>query len=160
EASFVYVKKSEQANLWPNIVTVGWERSKANGAQKYESLGQRDEGRLWALGRAVEFHNMIGQDRIEARINYLANSLRAELAAKVRDIDFLTEQADGFNSGIVVALISNTDAPKAAKTIYEQHRISGAIGGRDSVLRVRLCPHIYNSMEEMKNTADFIAAAI
>ena len=42
EASFVYVKKDAQAELWPNIVTVGWERSKANGAQKYESLGQRE----------------------------------------------------------------------------------------------------------------------
>ncbi|MDG1996196.1 MAG: aminotransferase class V-fold PLP-dependent enzyme [Emcibacteraceae bacterium] len=160
EASFVYVKKSAQAELWPNIVTVGWERSKANGAQKFESLGQRDDGRIWALGRAVEFHNMIGQDRIEARVNFLANSLRDELTAKVRDIDFLTEQADGFNSGIIVALISNTDAPKAAKTIYDKYRISGAIGGRDSVLRVRLCPHIYNSLDEMKKTADYIAASI
>ncbi len=160
EASFIYVKRSAQANLWPNIVTVGWERSKANGAQKYESLGQRDDGRLWALGRAVEFHQMIGQDRIKARINYLANNLRDRLSKKVPNIRFLTEQADGLNSGILVALISNTDAPKAAKTIYDKYRISGAIGGREDVLRARLCPHIYVTMDQIESIADYIAASV
>lgn len=160
EASFVYVKRDAQAELWPNIVTVGWARNKANGAQKYESLGQRDDGRIWALGRAVEFHNMIGQDRIEARINYLAAVLRANLQTKIPQMQFLTEQAEGLNSGILVGLIPNTDAPKAAKTIYDRFRIAGNIGGRDDVLRVRLCPHIYNSVDQMGKIADYISASI
>lgn len=160
EASFVYVRRDAQAELWPNIVTVGWERSKANGAQKYESLGQRDDGRLWALGRAVEFHTMIGQAKIEARINYLANRLTANMKAKIPHVQVLTEQAEGFNSGIFVGLIANTNAPEAAKTIYEKYRISGAIGGRDDVLRVRLCPHIYNSAQQMDLIADYVAASI
>lgn len=160
EASFVYVKRDAQAALWPNIVTVGWERAKANGAQKYESLGQRDDGRLWALGRAVEFHNMIGQDRIEARINYLANNLRALLSEKIPDIHFITEQAPGFNSGVLIGDTPNTDAPRAAKMIYDKYRISGAISGRADVLRTRLCPHIYISMDQIEKTADFIAASI
>ena len=160
EASFIYVKKSAQENLWPNIVTVGWDRAKANGAQKYESLGQRDDGRLWALGRAVEFHQLIGQNRIEARINYLAKALRNKLSEKIPSIKFLTEQAEGFNSGIVVAIISGTDAPRAAKTIYDKYKISGAISGRDDVLRARLCPHIYITMDQIEKTADYIAASI
>ncbi|HRW28752.1 MAG TPA: aminotransferase class V-fold PLP-dependent enzyme [Emcibacteraceae bacterium] len=160
EASFIYVKKSVQDELWPNLVTVGWERAKENGAQKYESLGQRDDGRLWALGRAVEFHTMIGQDKIEARINYLTNLLSDNMKAKIPNIKVLTEQADGFNSGIFVGLIPGTDAPKAAKTIYDKYRIAGNIGGREDVLRVRLCPHIYNSAEQMGLIADYIAASI
>ncbi len=160
EASFVYVRKEAQVELWPNIVTVGWERVKEQGARKYESLGQRDDGRLWALGRAVEFHQMIGQDRIEARINYLANNLMAQLREKVPNIRFLTEQAEGFNSGITVSLISNTNAPEAARTLYEKHRISGAIGGREDVLRARLCPHIYITMDQIEKIADAVAASV
>ena len=160
EASFVYVKRDAQAALWPNIVTVGWERSKENGAQKYESLGQRDDGRLWALGRAVEFHNMIGQKRIEARINHLANTLRARLTEKVPGITFLTEQAPGYHSGVLVGLTPNTDAAQAAKTIYDKYRISGAIGGNGDVLRTRLCPHVYITMDQIEKTADYIAASI
>ena len=160
EASFLYVKRDVQAELWPNIVTVGWERSKVNGAQKYESLGQRDDGRLWALGRAVEFHTMIGQTKIEARVNYLADRLTANMKSKIPNLKVLTEQADGFNSGIFVGLISKTNAPKAAKTIYNKYRISGAIGGRDDILRIRLCPHIYNSAEQMDLIPDYVAASI
>ena len=160
EASFVYVRRDAQAALWPNIVTVGWERSKENGAQKYESLGQRDDGRLWALGRAVEFHNMIGQKRIEERINYLANTLRARLSEKVPNIRFITEQAPGYNSGVLVGLTSGTDAARAAKTIYDKYRISGAIGGNGDTLRTRLCPHIYITMDQIENTADYIAEAV
>jgi isopenicillin-N epimerase len=160
EASFVYVKKEAQANLWPNMVTVGWERASQNGAQKYESLGQRDDGRLWALGRAIEFHNMIGQDRIEARINHLTNTLRARLMKQVKGITFLTEQADGYNSGILVALIPTPDAAKSAKILYDTHRISGAIGGNGNMLRTRLCPHIYISMDQIEKTASAIAASV
>lgn len=160
EASFVYVKREAQAELWPNIVTVGWARNKANGAQKYESLGQRDDGRLWALGRAVEFHQMIGQDRIEARINYLAAVLRANMMTKIPNMTVLTEQAEGFTSGIFVCRIPDADATNSARTLYEQHRIAGNISGRDGVLRVRLCPHIYNSVEQMDRIADYIATTI
>lgn len=160
EASFIYVRKEVQDELWPNIVTVGWERARESGARKYESLGQRDDGRLWALGRAVEFHQMIGQQRIENRINKLTDTLRGHMQEKIRDIDFLTEHAEGYNSGILVALISNTEAPKAAKTLYDNYRIAGNIGGRDSVLRLRLCPHIYNSMEQMERVANYISLAI
>lgn len=160
EASFVYVKKEAQDKLWPNMVTVGWERAKAGGARKYESLGQRDDGRLWALGRAVEFHQMIGQDRIEARINYLANTLMTRLEEKVPNVRFLTEQAEGFNSGITVSLISTTNAAESARTLYEKYRISGAIGGRDEVLRARLCPHIYITMDQIEKIADYVAASV
>lgn len=160
EASFVYVKKEAQAALWPNIVTVGWERSKENGAQKYESLGQRDDGRLWALGRAIEFHNMIGQNRIEARINYLANSLRERLIEKVPGIRFLTEQAPDYHSGVLVGLTPTTDAQASARMIYDKYRISGAIGGREGMLRTRLCPHIYITMDQIEKAADYIAASV
>lgn len=160
EASFLFVKKDVQPELWSNMVTAGWNGVKDRAARRFENLGQRDDGRVWALGRAVEFHEMIGQKRIEERINYLANNLMDLIAEKVPNSKSLTEQAEGFNSGVTVTLISDTDAPNAARTLYEKHRISGAISGRDDVLRVRLCPHIYITMDQIEKTVDAIVASI
>ena len=160
EASFLYVKKDVQPELWSNMVTAGWQGVKDRGARRYENLGQRDDGRVWALGRAVEFHEMIGQKRVEERINYLANNLMDMIAERIPNSRSLTEQADGLNSGVTVTLISGTDAPKAASALYETHRISGMISGRENVLRVRLCPHIYITMDQIEKTVDAIAASI
>lgn len=160
EASFLYVKKDAQPELWSNMVTAGWGGVRDRGARKYENLGQRDDGRVWALGRAVEFHEMIGQKRIEERINYLANNLMDLIADRIPNSQSLTEQAEGFNSGVTVTIISGTNAPAAAQKIYDTYRISGMISGRDDVLRVRLCPHIYITMDQIERTVDAIAASI
>ena len=46
------------------------------GARKFESLGQRDDAALAALGTAAELHDQIGPGRIEARIRFLAQRLK------------------------------------------------------------------------------------
>ncbi len=160
EASFIYVKKETQPELWSNMVTAGWGGVKDRGARKYENLGQRDDGRVWALGRAVEFQQMIGKDRIEARTSYLASNLIAMIADRIPNSQSLTKQAEGFNSGVTVTLINTPNAAEAARKIYEEHRVSGMISARDDVLRVRLCPHYYITMDQIERTVDALVASI
>jgi selenocysteine lyase/cysteine desulfurase len=46
-----------------------------------------------------------------------------------------------------VVRFDGADVQKMYETLYAQHRIAGAPTGG-----VRLCPHIYNTMEEINRT--------
>ena len=48
EAGVLYVRESAVEHLWPTHVGVGWESALANGARKFEVLGQRDDAAVAA----------------------------------------------------------------------------------------------------------------
>ena len=83
EAGLLYVKQERIAQLWPSVVGVGWGNkveTSARGARKFETLGQRDDGAVSAMGTTVDFLNVIGAARVEARILELAAALKEGIA--------------------------------------------------------------------------------
>ncbi len=60
EAGLLYVKQERIAEIWPSLVGVGWGNkveTSARGARKFETLGQRDDGAVSAMGTTVDFQN-------------------------------------------------------------------------------------------------------
>ena len=66
----LYVRRDVQDRLIPTIASSGWDTREDIG--KLETLGQRADPLLFALGEAVEFQTVVGKDRIERRIQSLA----------------------------------------------------------------------------------------
>jgi len=93
-----YVRKEAQERLWPTITTSGWDQP---GAGKYETLGQRADALIIALGEAVEFQNYIGKARIEKRIKSLAGYFKQELK-KIPGARLHTSE-DSYTSGGLTA---------------------------------------------------------
>jgi isopenicillin-N epimerase len=156
EVGILYVRKERIADLWPTIVGVGYPGVIEKGAQKFETLGQRDESRIAAMGKTVEFHNMIGKDRIEARIRYLAAALKMKLKERIPDIKFRTPLTPEFSGGVVVFYVPDIDLSKALDIFYHKHNIGCAIFGGDPG-GIRFCPHIYNTVEEIDKAVDAVA---
>ena len=70
EVGLLYVKGENIDRIWPNTIAPGWGADVDTalvGARKFESLGQRDDAALAALGVAAMLHNNIGSKRIEHR---------------------------------------------------------------------------------------------
>jgi len=57
ETGVLYISRQRQEDIWPLIVGIGWGEDDAAG--KYEALGQRDDARVSAVKKMVEFHDMI-----------------------------------------------------------------------------------------------------
>ncbi len=157
EVGLLYVRKERIGDLWPTIVGVGYPGVIDKGAQKFETLGQRDNSRIAAMGKTVEFHKMIGKERIEARINYLANALKMRLIERIPDIKFRTPLKPEFSGGVVVFHIPGADLGKVLDTLYHKHNIGCAVFGGESG-GIRFCPHIYNSLEEIDKAIGAVAS--
>jgi selenocysteine lyase/cysteine desulfurase len=149
EAGLLYVRQGRIAEVWPSVVGVGWGskvETSAKGARKFETLGQRDDAAVSAMGTTADFLNLIGVARIEARIRELATSLK-EGARKIPGARLITSPNPELSAGVCVIRFDGIDNQKVYEALYARHGIAGAPSGG-----VRFCPHIYNTMEEIERT--------
>ncbi len=153
EAGVLYVRAERIPQLWPSIVTAGWS-DHLKGARKFEVFGQRDNPRIVAFEAAVDFLNLIGMKHVEGRVRALATHLKRRLA-EIPGVQLKTNLEPELSAGVVRFRLLSVPTQRAYDTLWARHRISAAMtASRDpeepgSSEGIRLCPHIYNSMEEL-----------
>jgi selenocysteine lyase/cysteine desulfurase len=150
QVGLLYVRQEKIAQLWPSIVSVGWNQDAMNtkiASKKFETLGQRDDAGLAALGTAIDFHRMIGYSNVEARTTELATALKAGLS-KINRVKLVTPVDAVQSGGVVISQIADLDRPKMTalvKDLYEKYGIAAAATGG-----LRLSPHVYNTMADVE----------
>jgi isopenicillin-N epimerase len=145
EVGILYVREERIAEIWPNVVAPGWGsqvQPEVKGARKFESLGQRDDAALAAIGTAADFHFAIGPARVEARMLELASRLKAGLTEA--GISLVTPFDPAMSGGVCVIRVPSAKREEVYNQLYERHGIAGASTGG-----MRLCPHIYNTLDHV-----------
>ena len=156
EAGVLYVRRDQISDLWANDVGVGWQGALQNGAQKFESLGQRDDACVAAMGTAQEFHSTIGIDRMERRVGALATAVMEGLRQRVPRVTFTTPSNPQLRAGVMIFSIPDTNGRDLFNRLYSEHHIAGAPSGAG----VRLSPHIYNTMEDVDRAVGAVATIV
>jgi len=161
EAGLLYVRQERIASIWPNCIAPGWgddAETDVRGARKFESLGQRDDACLAAVGMTADFHQEIGAERIERRVLELAARLKA--GARELGLRLVTPEASELSAGVCVIEVAASRRQQAFDRLYNEFGIAGAAAGG-----LRLCPHIYNTvahvdraLEALKKMAGIISA--
>ena len=159
ETGVLYVRRERVDDLWPSDVGVGWETALRTGARKFETLGQRDDAAISAVGTAIEFHKAIGENRVGRRVRLLAGTLKHMLQERIPGVTLHTPVDPTMSAGEVVFAIPGTNARELFGKLYEEHHIAGA-AMRGDFEGVRFCPHIYNTMEEIERAVAVIASAV
>jgi len=146
EAGILYVKEENITRIWPNVVAPGWGDDAdpdVKGARKFESLGQRDDACLAAVGTAVDFHRSVGHDRVESRVVELATALKNGLAAK--GFSLVTPLDPELAGGVCIIEVPSHKNREVVDRIYKEHGIAASPSGG-----LRLCPHVYNTMQHVE----------
>ena len=149
EAGVLYVKEDRIGEIWPNIVAPGWGNDAdpdVTGARKFESLGQRDDACLAAVGTGAAFHAAIGSSEVESRVAHLATALKEGLAGL--GMTLVTPMDAGLSGGVCIIEVPG-DRRAALDRLYAEHGIAGAGTGG-----MRLCPHVYNTMEHVDRAVE------
>lgn len=157
EAGLLYVRADNVSRIWPGGVAPGWGDDvdpDPVGARKFESLGQRDDACLAAVGTAVDFHNSIGAARIEARMTELANALKAGISdAGLRLVTPMDAELSG---GVCIVAVDDSRNPRdVMNRLYDEHGIAAAPTGG-----LRLCPHAYNTREHIERSVAGVKALL
>ena len=144
EVGLLYVKAEHIARIWPSVVAPSWGTQvepRPVGARKFESLGQRDDAALAAIGTTVDFHQRVGAARIEARVTDLATRLKEGL--REAGYALMTPEAPALSAGVCIAAVDGNRGA-LVNALYEEHGIAGAATGG-----LRLCPHVFNTVEHI-----------
>jgi isopenicillin-N epimerase len=143
-----YVGKEAQEKLWPTIASSGWDRYES--AKKYETLGQRPDPLMFALGEAIDFQNVIGRDRIERRVKALATYLKKELS-KISGVRLHTSDDLYLSGGLTAFSIKGIEAEKIVNYLREKYNIVIRTIGRerDNTRGVRVSTHIFVSFKHI-----------
>ncbi len=153
EAGILYVRAERVSELWPHSVAPSWGADiepDPMGARKFESLGQRDDACLGALGTAVALHEEIGPARIEARIQELAKRLKEGMRAL--GLELVTPMRKELSLGVCIAR-AGPNRSVVLDRLYREFGIAGAETGG-----VRLCPHVYNTEEHVERALRALGA--
>ena len=157
EVGILYARGEVASRVWPGVVSVGWPGARDRGALRFETLGQRDDARLGAMGPAVELHERITPERVQARIRELVQVLRTGIAEAVPGTRFVTPEAPELSGGVLVFRLPGVETREAYEALFREHGIGGAaMGGEDG--GVRLCPHVYNVRADAERVVEAVAS--
>lgn len=177
ELGILYVRRRWAERLWPT--TLGYdfafefpEDGLPRTALRFENLGQRHDAAIAGLAVALEYHLALGPARVEQRVAGLALHLRRR--ADAAGLRVVGSEDPALGHGVAVLDVGpGRRAFPVFRSLYEQHGISAAFVHRNHVvgspehvdasaerLYLRLCPHIYNSTDDIDRAVSAVAAAV
>lgn len=144
-SGILYVNKDIRAHVWP-LFAPG--EREMGGISRLNHLGTHPAHTVLAIADALDFYNMIGMERKEARLRYLQNYW----TLKVRDLPhvILNTPADPARScGIANAGIKGLKPSDLADKLFRSYNIYTAPIDGSGVHGCRITPNVYTTTAEL-----------
>jgi L-cysteine/cystine lyase len=157
--AFLYVRKEMQDRLEALFVggysDTGWSMTQEVPAMKglipnahRYFYGTQSAALYKGVEAAIAFQQLIGRDRIEARVKALSGNLQQELLALGDGIEMLTPQED-ISRGAQVAFRFRKKDTKTFQDELNKRRITVRYVPENEVNCLRISTHIYNSNDDI-----------
>jgi selenocysteine lyase/cysteine desulfurase len=144
-SGMLYIKKDKIAALYPMFAAPD---AKSADIRKFESLGTRPFFIEQAIGKAIEFQEMIGAKRKEARLLYLKNYW----VNKVKDIPKVrigTSTKQGFGCAIGLVSIDGKKPAELDSFLLDKFRIHAVGIEWENIRGVRVTPNVYTTVKQL-----------
>ena len=116
----LYVRKGLVSDLLPLF---GAHAPRSDDVRKFEEIGTSPVAPLASVNAALDFHERIGTDRVQARLHFLKRTWM-EILGDSPHVTFHTSPAPEQSCAIVNARIGDADPYSVWRYLYDQHGIS------------------------------------
>ncbi|KPK87353.1 MAG: aminotransferase V [Bacteroides sp. SM23_62_1] len=142
---FLYVKKDKIGKIWP--LTAPADPS-SEDIRKFEAMGTRSFPAELAIGTAINFHDMIGSERKEARLRYLKDYWMDGIS-DIEGIKFYTSKRPEFACGLGNFAIEGMEPADIQKKLLSQYRIYTISINWENIHGVRVTPNVYITTKDL-----------
>jgi len=152
---FLYVKKEKIPGLWP-LMAAG--ENQTADIRKYEEIGTHPAANHNAIGEALTFHEMMGSERMAARLRYLRKNWTSRLQ-EFKNVHFFTNLESVHSCGLTTVGIEGIKTGDLAGWLMSKHNVYVTTITNDQFSGIRVTPNVYTTMSEIRRFADAMVQA-
>jgi selenocysteine lyase/cysteine desulfurase len=144
-SGILYVKRKNISKVWP-LLAAG--ELKADDISRLNHIGTHPAHTDLAIADAIDFYNLIGAERKEARLRYLQNYW----TNKVRGLSHIilnTPDDPSRSCGIANVGVNGVKPGELADTLFNKYHIYTAAIDGAGVHGCRITPNVYTTTEEL-----------
>jgi len=141
----LYVKKDKIAPLYP---LMGAPQFKSNNIRKFEHIGTRSIAIEQGIGQAIEFHQMIGSQRKEARLRFL-KEYWTKSVLPLNGVSINTPMHRDFSGAIALLAVEGKDPIEVSKYLKKKHQIHSVAIVWENISGVRITPNVYTLTKDL-----------
>ena len=144
-SGMLYVKKDKIKNIYP-LFAAG--DPKSPDIRKFESLGTRPFFIEQAIGKAIEFYEMIGSKRKEERLQYLKNYW----TSRVKDIPKVKINSplkQGFSCAIALVAVDGKKPGELDSFLLNNYKVHAVGIEWENIKGVRVTPNVYTTTKNL-----------
>lgn len=141
----LYIKKEKIKNIWALLSAT---EPDGGDIRKFEILGTRSFASEMAIGAAVDFHNVIGIKRKEARLRYLKNYWYEKVKdlPKVKQYTSLKPQ---YSCALANVGFEGWKAEQIDAKLWEKYKIHVVAIVYEKLNGIRVTPSVYTSTRDL-----------
>jgi len=145
-SGMLYVKKEKIKNLYPLFATN--DNPLKDDIRKFEHLGTRPFFIEQAIGKALEFHEMIGNERKENRLLYLKNYWM-EKVKDVAKVKLNTSLHPKWGCAIGNVAIEGRKPSELDAFLFDKYKIHSVAIEWENIHGVRITPNVYTTIDNL-----------
>jgi len=151
-SGLLFIRKEKIRNVWALL-----SNNEPDGPdiRKFESLGTRSFAAEMAIGTALDFHEVIGAQRKEARLRYLKNYWVDQVKDLPR-VTFLQSAPAHQSCAIANIAVAGMKPEELSAELFNRYRIHTVAINWEHIHGVRVTPNVYTSPGDL----DRLVAAI
>jgi len=146
-SGLLYVSEAWVDRLWPTIVSGGWD-ALPDKAVRFDRKGTVNDSLYAGFQAAVDFHNLVGPERVERRIRWLADRLYDGLS-RIQGVELKSAADPALRAPMISFTVRGWTTDDLIKALWERGMVRVRHVAEYEYHWVRLSTHIYNTPEEV-----------
>lgn len=145
-SGILWIKKEKIHKVWPLMACP--DTMDVNDIRKFESLGTRNFPIEYSIAAAIDFHNMIGPERKEARLRYLKDYW-VNKCTSLPKFKLNTAMDKNYSCAIANFSLTGIEPGDIASKLFTDHGIHCVSIVWENISGVRVAPHVYTSIYDL-----------
>ena len=144
-SGMLYVKRDKIGELYPLFAAPD---AKSADIRKFENLGTRPFFIEQAIGKAIEFHDMIGAERKQQRLHYLKNYWM-EKVNHIPKVRIGTSMKPGYGCAIGLVSIDGKKPAELDSFLFSNYKVHAVGIEWENIKGVRVTPNVYTTRKNL-----------
>ena len=149
----LYITKEKIKEVWPLLASP---ENQADNIRKFENIGTRSFAIEQAIGSAIDFHNAIGSERKQARLQYLKNYWVNQVTGWDK-VKLYTSTKPELSCALFNFGIEGMDAGPVHNDLFRHYKVHTSPIKWEKVNGPRVTPHVYTRLYDLDRLVEAIS---